>query len=266
MDCRALEIGPHGPLHDRAWMVVDADDTTQFATQRGDPRLALVEPSIGHDALVTTAEGMSPLRVWRDRWDTGERLPTKVHKAICWGADQGAEAADWFSELLGRRMRLLRMLDDDLRVPNRVPVDVASAGLKFADGYPILLTTDTSLNALNVARSAEIAPFTMDLFRPNIMVTGSREPWEEETWRRFRCGEVPMHGAKPCDRCSIITTHQQTGARTPRHLGELLRIHYGLRDGKKVPLFGMNLIPAHHGTIRLGDPIGEITYGPRPEL
>lgn len=263
--CTELPIGPYGPVDDRAFMVVDATDPRQFITQRQEPRLALVKPTITGDMLTITADDMSPISRHRDYWERGERVHTMVHAHTCVGIGQGKHTTEWFSDLLHRHVRLLWMPNDVLRQPSRLASNVFST-FKFADGYPLLLTSEASLAALNADLPKDLTPFTMDRFRPNIVVTGdTATPWDEETWLRFQCG-VYLHGVKLCDRCSIITTNQVTGERHPKLLAALLRIHSGQRDGKSVPLFGMNLIPETEGVIRVGNTVTDITFGPRPEL
>jgi uncharacterized protein YcbX len=264
--CQNILIGLNGPIGDRAFMVVDGKDPTQFITQRQEARLALVEPVLTETHLEVAAEGMSPISRHRDSWREGQRVWTKVHKHDCMGVDQGDRFAEWFSDLLHRHTRLLWMPDDHIREPDRLPAGVR-APFKFADGYPLLLASETSLAALNAVLPKDLPPFTMDRFRPNIVVDGTEgDPWAEETWLRFLCGSVHMRGVKLCDRCAIITTDQLTGERMPKLLAALLKAHSGERDGKPVPIFGMNLIPETGGAVHVGDRIKHIEFGSRPAL
>lgn len=266
--CRNLELGPNGPFHDRAFMLVKADDPLQFVTQRTDPRLALVSPWFIGERLLLSAPRMSNLVIPDDPKNAGERVETKVHNEPCIGVDQGPETAQWFSDLLERAVRLLYMPEDYTRVPGRLPPDVR-AGLRFADSYPLLLTSVASLRGLNAALPRNVPPFSMDRFRPNIVVEDEKShmgAWAEERWRRFACGDLVLHGMKPCRRCQIIGVDQVTGERTEDLVDALLAIHSGERKGKQYPLFGMYLLPEKLGVIRLGDQISNIEFGPRPEL
>src|ERR1043166_5755454 len=57
----AAEVGPRGIVHDREFMLTDADG--RFVTQREFPRLALVRPTLEGDCLGFTAPGMPPMRI-----------------------------------------------------------------------------------------------------------------------------------------------------------------------------------------------------------
>lgn len=49
----------------------------------------------------------------------------------------------------------------------------------FADGYPFLIASQRSLEELN--RHLDV-PISMHRFRPNIVVDGVCDPWEEDFW------------------------------------------------------------------------------------
>jgi uncharacterized protein YcbX len=143
------------------------------------------------------------------------------------------------------------------------PVDVDHAGpghrVGFADGYPLLLLSEGSLDELN--RRLE-APLPMDRFRPNVVVDGCG-PHAEDRWRRLRVGDVEMRVVKPCSRCSITTVDQATAARGPEPLATLA--DYRLAGGKV--LFGQNLVHESRGTLRVGDVVEVLESGrPVPDL
>jgi uncharacterized protein YcbX len=56
---------------------------------------------------------------------------------------------------------------------------------------------------------------------------------------------------KPCDRCVVTTTDQQTGERGVEPLRTLAT--YRRRNGKV--LFGQNVIHTGTGSLRVGDPL-----------
>jgi uncharacterized protein YcbX len=122
----------------------------------------------------------------------------------------------------------------------------------FADGFPLLLTTTASLDALDslIARGDHAAegPLPMDRFRPNVVIDGTA-PWAKDGWRRIRIGEVVFRVPKPCGRCLITTTDQRTAERGREPLHTLARHR---RSGSRV-IFGQNLVPENRGTLRLGD-------------
>jgi uncharacterized protein YcbX len=140
--------------------------------------------------------------------------------------------------------------------------------VSMADGYPLLLTTTGSLAELN-ARIAEDHPddpvkgaaLPMERFRPNVVVAGTA-PWAEDHWRRVRIGALEFRVVKPCGRCLVTTTDQETGVRRgPEPLRALGRHH---RIGQKL-VFGQNLIPVRPAGTD-GDLLGTLAVGDEVEV
>ena len=92
-------------------------------------------------------------------------------------ASPAGDAADaWLSEVAGEPVRLVYLDDPTRRRPN--PRYSRDGDLvSFADGYPLLLTTESSLAALNeliaAGPLAAEGPLPMRRFRPNVVVAGS---------------------------------------------------------------------------------------------
>lgn len=126
--------------------------------------------------------------------------------------------------------------------------------VSFADGYPLLLTTLGSLDALNalIARGDRPGegPLPMNRFRPNVVIEGTA-PWAEDDWSRIAVGEVTFRVAKMCGRCVVTTTDQSTAERGREPLRTLARHR---RFGDKL-VFGQNLVPESPGSVRVGDPV-----------
>ena len=117
----------------------------------------------------------------------------------------------------------------------------------FADGYPFLLTSESSLAALN--RELE-RPIGMERFRPNLVITGAL-PYAEDRFRHLRIGLSRFEALKPCSRCVIINTDQLTGDREKGPLQALSTTH--LIDQRAV--FGQNLVARDGGVLRVGDTV-----------
>jgi uncharacterized protein YcbX len=142
-------------------------------------------------------------------------------------------------------------MDDPARRP--VDPDYGRPGetVSFADGFPLLLTSAGSLGELGDWLAGEGAePVPMTRFRPNVVVAGA-PPWAEDRWRRIRIGAVPFRVVKPCGRCVVTTTDQDTGERGKQPLKILAKRR---RFGQEL-VFGQNLIPDAGGVIRVGDPV-----------
>jgi uncharacterized protein YcbX len=246
-----VTVDRFGFAWDRRWMVIKPSG--QFVTQRSHPRLGLVRAAVGADHLELSAPGQPQLRIPLAAEHAVHR-PATVWKDTVSAWDEGDAAADWFSGWLEEPVRLVRFPDDTVRQvnPERSPEFAQTA---FADGYPVLLATDSSLNELNRRLAARgSSPVTMDRFRPNLVVTGTPlEPFAEDGWRRIRIGSVEFDVVKPCTRCVITTTDQPTA--TIPEPGEPLATLATFRRWEGQVIFAQNLVHRGHGTLKLGDPV-----------
>lgn len=239
------QVTDRGIEGDRRWMLVDKNG--KFITQRKHPRLALLQPAIDGSEISVRIKGQQATVI---------SLPLVMEPASTieveiWSNKVQAIPADdqlnrWISEYLDFDSRFVYMPDTTYRLvdPKYVPEFEI---LSFADGFPHLVIGQASLDDLN-SRMEEALP--MNRFRPNLVVTGS-EPNEEFTWAEVRIGEMTFMGRKPCARCPIPTTDQDTGERGKEPLKTLSK--YLRWNGKVV--FGENLIHAEPGMIRVGDAV-----------
>jgi len=232
---------------DRRWMVVSPDG--QFITQRDFPGMALLTPEIVGTGLRLAAAGVGaveavaslppiPVQIWDDT----------VVAATC-----PAFVDDFVTASLGTPCRLVH-LDDPMRRPVATPWREKAETVAFADGFPVLLTSLSSLDDLNT-RLAD--PIRINRFRGNIVIDGA-PPWAEDCWQLIRIGSVVFRVAKPCERCVVTTIEQETAARPDK--AEPLRTMAAFRRGGSGVIFGQNLIPTNEGEIAAGDPI-EILRG-----
>lgn len=240
----SLELGPHGPLYDREWMLVDEHD--RFLTQRTEPRLATFTAEVVDDSVrLVDAQGAS-IRV---------QPATRIRQVTIWkdtldALDCGDDVAQWFEVRLGRVVRLVRLgtLTGRTLDPTWVPHSPFTSA--FTDAYPALITSTASLDALNAQLSQ---PLPMDRFRPNIVITGA-PAWAEDGWRSLEVGEVTFDLVKPCARCVVITTDQHTGERP--HGSAPLTV---LSQHRTLPglgaIFGQNAVHRALGVVRVGDPV-----------
>ncbi|MFF3948544.1 MOSC domain-containing protein [Streptomyces sp. NPDC001902] len=242
-------VEPWGLAGDRRWMLADA--AGRCVTQREQPRLALAraESSPG-GGLLLTAPGMPLLDI--DAPGPSTTVPVHIWGDKVEAVPAGDAAAAWFSTYLGTEVTLVHLDDPARRRP--IDPDYARPGetVSFADGFPLLVTTEASLTALNALIAAGDhpgeGPLPMDRFRPNAVIAGTG-PWAEDTWTRIRIGEVEFRVVKPCGRCVVTTTDQRTAARGREPLRTLARHR---RFGGRL-VFGQNLVPVRPGTLRVGD-------------
>lgn len=249
---REAVVEPWGLAGDRRWALID--DGGKVVTQRQQPRLALAAAELlpgggvrlsapGMDPLtvpVPTTPAAVPMQIFRD----------KVEAVLA--EDDAAHA--WCTAFLGADTRLVHMDAPDTRRPVDPQYALPGETVSFADGFPLLVATTASLDALNslIARGdhANEGPLPMNRFRPNVVVS-STAAWAEDDWSRIAIGEVTFRVPKKCGRCVVTTTDQATAERGREPLHTLGR-HRRL-DGKLV--FGQNMVPLSRGTIRVGDPV-----------
>lgn len=230
-----------GLQHDRRMMVVTPDGG--FLTQREYPRLTLVTPKLKDGTLELSAPNYESLQL-------GIRATGVPSSVRVWDSkgvqaiDQGEEAAEWFSDWLGRQVRLVHIADGYIRRVNPEYAVREDDHTGFADGYPILLVSEEGLWDLN---SRLEIPVPMERFRPNVVVRGC-EPFAEDTWNRIRAGSVELAVVKPCARC-VVTTIDQITLETSK---EPLKALGKYRKHKLGAIFGQNVIPLNEGTLRLG--------------
>ncbi len=256
--CRGVAVDaatatPRGFLHDREFLVVNAEGT--FFTQRATPALALVEVELGPESLHLRAPGMGGCELPLGEPENAPERTVTIWRDTLRAHDVGEGPAAWFSDYLKQPCRVVRMGHGHRRVvpPEKIPAmhrkTLAGAVTSFADAYPYLLVTENSLDDLN-ARLPE--PVPMDRFRPNLVLAGADGAYAEDGWQRLRVGDVLFYHQGPCVRCVMTTTDQRTLARGP----EPLRTLAGYRratDGKGV-VFAMNFF-SEGGTVRVGDPV-----------
>ena len=242
---KIAKAGPRGFYGDRAFMVIDPSGC--FITQREQPHMALITPSLKEDdgVLTVKAPGMEEMTITAT--GTGKRHEVVIWRDSCSGIDQGDAAAEWFSTYLGMACRLVAMPENYIRYVDPRYALNGRDQVGFADGYPFLLITQASLDDLN-ARLKQ--PIPMNRFRPNIVVQNTL-PYAEDLWRRIRIGNMTFRIVKACARCAIPTTDQVTATRGKEPLKTLSTY----RNATRGVVFGQNLIHENEGIINLGDSV-----------
>jgi len=233
---------------DRRLMLVD--EGNHFISQREIAALATVAPKFAPEragALLINAPNMTPLELIVNN-DAPTRDVTVWGYTVIAAADQGDEAALWFSSAIGTACRLVAF---GTRAHNLIDPEYsprADAETAFTDGYPLMAALQESLDDLN-KRLAD--PVPMQRFRPSIVVRGGKA-WSEDDWMAMKVGELDCDAVKPCARCVVTTTDQESGARSARQ--EPLRT---LATFRTIPglgaLFGQNLVARNTGTLHVGD-------------
>ncbi|MGA5823024.1 MOSC domain-containing protein [Kitasatospora sp. NPDC094028] len=263
----SADVQPWGLAGDRRWML--ADPTGRFVSQRENTALGQIRPDLlPGGALRLTAPDGSRIEIAAPSVATGApRADVEVWGDHFHAAEADEKAHAWIAEHLGD-YRLIHLDDPRARA---IEPDFSEPGetVSMADGYPLLVTTTASRDRLNELIAAENPdghePLPMERFRPSVVVSGT-EPWAEDGWRRIRIGELTFKVVKPCGRCIITTTDQESGERRGKEPLRTLARHHRLL-GKAA--FGQNLIPERPagvegdvlGTLRLGDEVEVLEDG-----
>ncbi len=229
------QVDPWGLKWDRAWMVVD--DAGSFVTQRTYPSMAQIETALSEEQLILSAPDQSDLRV------DYTTIPGSTRDVEIWGdnveaLDEGDEAAQWFSDLLGTDSRLVRRGADHHRT---LPVNPneRSTTVGFADSHPFLLVSEASVETLNEYLEN---PITHDRFRPNFVI-GNTEAFDEDYWKVIEISDVRMDVVRTKPRCKVVTVDQLQGEVRSTEPLELLARR---RQNEEGVLFGRELV--HHSS------------------
>ena len=238
-------VEERGLKYDRRWMLVN--ENNKFLTQRIHPQMALLYVEMENDRLIIKKKKQNKImplniplipnlkkevkvRVWKDN----------VHALV-----YDDNVNNWFSKAIGFNCKLVYMPDSTKR-----KVDEQYAVNKivgFADGYPLMMTGEESLNDLN---SKLKHPLPMNRFRPSIVFSGG-DPFDEDNLKSFKIGDLQFRVVKPCSRCVITTVDPETGGKGKEPLKTLST--YREKDGKVY--FGMNVVADSVGIINVGNPL-----------
>ena len=226
---------------DRAWMVVDS--AGGFVTQRELPRMALIQPTLKTSEMVLRAPGMLALHVALDRVEAATRV--RVWRDEVAAYDMGDLCAQWFSDFLGRPLRLVRFDPEQKRLSDHRWTGTLDAENAFADGFPILVASTAGLAEFNrrLAMQGQ-EPVTMARFRPNLVLDGLDAHGEDALGDLvFTTSDGPVHLklVKPCARCPIPDVDPATGE--PGHaVGDVLASYRADERMDGALTFGMNAV------------------------
>jgi uncharacterized protein YcbX len=244
--CRGFEVESAnvermGFQDDRRMMVITPDGDQ--VTQREYSKLAWVLPTLQAGSLTLSAPDFDMIQFSIQK--TGTTVPVNIwHTKGVQAIDQGDESSQWFSDWLGTSVRLVHVADGIQRRLNPEYAVHADDHTGFADGYPILIISEESLQDLN---SRLAVPVPMNRFRPNLVVKGC-DAYAEDTWNKIKIGDVELAIVKPCDRC-VVTTIDKT---TLEQSKEPLKTLAAYRKHPLGAIFGQNIIPLNEGRLQLG--------------
>lgn len=256
------QLLPTGLEWDRAWMVVDPQG--RFITQREVAQMALVQPHIDAQAgqLRVSYPAQEDLCVplALPLLHAAPQLPVQVWSSHVTAWDMGDEAAHWFSQALGRDCRLVRFDPAQQRLSSSKWTGGIQAPNQFADGYPLLVTTSSAVEALNRKLQAQgHAPVDGLRFRANIVLEGLAEHEEDflDTLWVQSAQAVAIRLGKPCSRCPIPNIDPRTAQSSPEVGDTIQQYRQDARLGGAVT-FGMNAVVAQGAgqMLQVGQAVG----------
>ncbi len=240
-------VEDRGLKSDRRFLLVDEKGV--FITQRDSPQMALLKLSFLENGFGVLDIRNNSNTVIPFKSQSTESIKVKVWNDVCNAVRVSKDIEDWFSNALNIKCSLVYMPDNERRIVERNYIDEEHI-VSFADAYPFLIIGQSSLDDLNTRLTTSLP---IDRFRPNFVFSGGK-PYEEDNWNDFAIGDVKFKAVKPCARCVITTTNQDSAERSNEPLKTLSEYR---KINRKV-LFGMNVICRNTGTISVGDKIEHI--------
>jgi uncharacterized protein YcbX len=238
-ECKVLD---YGIQYDRNWMIVD--DTGTFVTQRERPNLTQFDSFISNEHLsIRDNTNGDIMRIPIDL-----KGPDEIKTSV-WGSDITAHSTDnimdaWLSSRIGGQLRLVTVGQAFKR---HKEVDSTLIPVRFADGYPILILSQASVDHLNEKLEN---PIKADRFRANILIDDC-PPHGEDIAKSFQTTNITFRMVKQCRRCTVVNTDQQTGEVHK----EPLRTLATYRKIDSHVMFGVNVYPESEGTINRGEKV-----------
>ena len=190
IEVQEWEVGKKGLKLDRQWMLIDQNG--RFLSQRQKPEMALIKPKLIGDAIILTAPDVASISIPLEA-DDCQQIDVTIWRDQCRAGQVSADADQWFSDFLKLKCRLVYLPDAFMR---NVDPEYAKPEdqVAFADGFPFLIVSEPSLDALNQAIGQQLP---MSRFRPNLVIKGCVS-YAEDYWREINIGKIDFRLPKPC--------------------------------------------------------------------
>ena len=241
-DCNTALVEKQGLKDDRLTMLVDEKGV--FITQRAYPQLALLKAQFKEQQLIVKAQNGDPIMIDQEAFKASEQA-FSIWQDRVMGRVADKTTNQFFSDYLNKKVRLIQY---DKQQPRATDVIYSKADdiVSFADGFPLLLLNQASLDDLNQKLET---PVTIQNFRGNLIIEGAKA-YAEDHWKKIRIGNIEFDMVKPCSRCVMTTNDPQKGILSASK--EPLKTLAKYRNFPKGIMFGVNLIPRSFGEIKKG--------------
>ncbi|KAF2747147.1 hypothetical protein M011DRAFT_64363 [Sporormia fimetaria CBS 119925] len=217
-----LKVTPEGLKN---MLVAQYYEMTQFLTSIEQPTVnEKKKPSLKVDFVSPKGPKVDPLIIPLEPDTTNlETLDVTMHRSSTSAFKMPTEYNAWFSKCFGYEVVLAYL------GPNRRDVlfeDLKSSldehQITFSDCAPYMVASKTSLSDVS-SRFSDGKEMDMTKFRPNIVVEGAQEPWQEDFWAELNINGVNVPLAHNCVRCRSINVDYATGEQAPGEEGEVLK-------------------------------------------
>lgn len=197
-----------GFKNDRKFMLMDYT-TKKMITLREFPSLYSIKVSMINEDLLQLEnknKNQHPILIHLNQaYQDGP-----IYKVTVWDDVIDVQCVDkrideWFSEAIGIRCMLVRMIPDFFRQVD-LRYAIKGQGVMFADGFPYLICSESSLGSLNKHLDKKVSILH---FRPNIVIENS-DPHEEKSWKSIEINSHIFDSFKPCARCQVISIEPET--------------------------------------------------------
>lgn len=289
-------IDEYGFKWDRIYMVCEPDtdkksnpngDPNKYraVTMREVPQFGIIKTTINEDNNTLTLHydpKSIKLTVPLDCSDLVKQRSPRAISTYIWGQtpdsyDLGSvmpEIGQFFDQVRNSDKGTTTIVAPKERRPVTRSVDQAEVSkssadprTSFQDYYPGNLITEHSLQDLykrvydNTNGEVRISARN---FRANMVIAGTKGPWDEDDWKKIRIGQNSWLVACRNVRCQVPTVNLQSGTFEPTHepyktMQSFRRIDEG---AKYKPCFGMNLVNLQTGyKVKVGDELRVLSRG-----
>jgi uncharacterized protein YcbX len=188
-----------------------------------------------------------------------------------------SSAHEWFSEYLGRDVRLVHQTDFDERYCDpTIDKSLSTHRVSLADGSPVTI--------ISMATIRQIDPDKPEIrYRNNIVVDGEMAPKTENAWDEIDVGKATLSGKWVKMRCLMtgipqyVTDSQYAepidsigvyeGPEVIKALSRTSRVNYWQNDQLMAGVVaGENMIPIEPGRVRVGDRVIINRLKPMPQF
>ncbi|KAL0579242.1 hypothetical protein V5O48_002746 [Marasmius crinis-equi] len=283
---------PEGLEYDRVWCIIDAE-THAAVTAREVPKMVLITPEIVHDAT-SPYGGILEVTFPADSDCASFSVPLEPTEDVLKGWQPIDNVSMWedsidgyicenptvsISETLSRFMGRAVHLAFKGKKPRNCAATTAfpdlRASAKYQDGYPWLVFSEESIDAINEEVRGRIGQQGIDekwktenvvveRFRPNIVFSGGG-PFAEDNWKEIAIGP-DIQSAEKAPRILVVSNHSPQNVQLPNVSPEtgirdkavpykvLMKFRMGVDpENKWKPSAGCNAVPMNEGIVRVGD-------------